>query len=211
MTSFEKSESLIRLAGGYDPLVDAIRTNLHEGNTQWALELSSACRIGFPKSDECLGLSVIALRCMAAKEPGATGRNWYLTTALELEGKVHLIVSDAQKRQTLSKFKTMREIFDFLPVRLRSEEALDLDHVVHWQFDDSKENVCAVFRRGVYYNTWPCERTPDVQVITTTTTLRNIFNKDVGITRAIARGDIEVRGSLLTLMKCLSKIEFDVH
>lgn len=211
LSTHDKAESLVELAGGYEAILDAVASNLIRNNTQWALELSTACRVVFPRSSPCLDLNVLALRIMASEEPAATGRNWYLTSALELEGTVALKVAEKQKRQALSKFRSMKEVFDFFPFRLNAENSFHLDYLIHYSFVDTNEHLCAVYRRGIAYNTWPCGREPDVEVVTRSSVFRSLLLKDISPISAVARGDLKVKGSIWTLIKCLARVETDVE
>eukprot|EP00922_Rhytidocystis_sp_ex-Travisia-forbesii_P023773 GHVS01034879.1.p1 GENE.GHVS01034879.1~~GHVS01034879.1.p1 ORF type:complete len:774 (+),score=167.94 GHVS01034879.1:123-2324(+) len=210
LSTMEKAEALDRLAGGHDELVDAIQQNLLAHNTQWSLELSTACHRVYPESLDCLHLNLLALRTMAAGESAATGRNWYLTAALEVEQSLSLRLSDTQKRQALSQYRTMQQLFEFLPYRLDAENALDLDYRIVYEFDDTGERLCAVYRNAIAYTTWPCDRKPDVTVATTSDVFRSILMKDTTPLAAVARGDIRVSGSVMVLITCLSRVEMDL-
>lgn len=136
------------------------------------------------------------------------GRNWFLTAALELEGRAELKLSDYQKRQTLAKI-SLQQQFELLPVRLIPEKARDLNCILQFRFTDVNENVCVHYRRGIAYLKWPCEGKPDVEVESTKSVWLEIVNKDRSAALAVARGDLKVKGSIVTLVRALLSVELD--
>ncbi|KEP64865.1 UNVERIFIED_CONTAM: metallo-beta-lactamase domain-containing protein [Hammondia hammondi] len=208
MTTQEKAEALLSLAGSVDELLFHAIENLRQGRVHWALEFASAAYTVEPRSKRAKTLKILALRANAAQQTAATGRNWFLTAALELEGRAELKLSDFQKRQTLAKI-SLQQQFELLPVRLIPERARDLTCILKFHFSDVNENVCVHFRRGIAYLRWPCENTPDVEVESTRDVWLSIVNKDRSPVVAFATGDLKVKGPILTLVRALLAVELD--
>nr|CEL73815.1 TPA: alkyl sulfatase, putative [Toxoplasma gondii VEG] len=208
MTTQEKAEALLSLAGSVDDLLFHAIENLRQGRVNWALEFASAAYTVEPRSKRAKTLKILALRANAAHQTAATGRNWFLTAALELEGRAELKLSDFQKRQTLAKI-SLQQQFELLPVRLIPERARDLTCILKFHFSDVNENVCVHFRRGIAYLRWPCENTPDVEVESTRDVWLSIVNKDRSPVVAFATGDLKVKGPILTLVRALLAVELD--
>ena len=161
----------------------------------------------------------------------AAGRNWYLTSALEVEGSAKIMLSDGQKRQVLHRLN-MEQIFALLPVRLNPEAAEALDSAILFKFaapkgattphgvsgqiegeaentEAAEERQCVHFRRGIVYTRKYCERQPDVVVETTATAWLRILTRETGPVAAAARGDIRVTGSIMLLVRSLAAVELD--
>ncbi|XP_058515375.1 linear primary-alkylsulfatase-like [Ochotona princeps] len=206
----EKAETFLSLAGNVQNLLAHALKNLREGHVQRALEFASAAHHVAPASTEAKTLKILALRAAAAKQQAATGRNWFLTAALESEGHAELRLSDSQKRQTLSKL-TMQQVFELLPVRLVPERAHNLECVLEFHFTDVDEHACVHYRRGIAYQKWPCEKTADVVATTTREVWLGILNKDRSPALAVATGDLRVSGSLRTLARALLCVELEAN
>eukprot|EP00920_Eleutheroschizon_duboscqi_P020389 GHVT01048365.1.p1 GENE.GHVT01048365.1~~GHVT01048365.1.p1 ORF type:complete len:837 (-),score=151.37 GHVT01048365.1:935-3445(-) len=209
MSTLERSTSLADLAGGFRALLSASLSALRRDHFQWALELAAAAHTLRPDSEEARTLRVLCLRAMASRHTAATGRNWLLTSALELEGAIELRLTDTQKRQALTHLN-QNQVFAMLPIRLDAERAVDLDEVHQFHFRDTGESTCVHYRRGVAYVRWPCERPPDVEVTTTAAVWRAVLNKERHPAVAVARGEMTIHGSILRLLKTMDKLELDV-
>ncbi|PFH34555.1 metallo-beta-lactamase domain-containing protein [Besnoitia besnoiti] len=208
MSTQEKAEALLSLAGSVDDLLMHAIENLRQGRAPWALELASAAYTVEPRSKRAKALKILALRANASQQSAATGRNWFLTAALELEGRAELKLSDTQKRQTLAKI-SLQQQFELLPVRLIPERARHLTCILKFHFSDVNENICVHFRKSIAYLKWPCEGTPDVEVESTRAVWLGIVNKDRSPAMAYATGDLKVKGSIFTLARALLAVELD--
>jgi linear primary-alkylsulfatase len=76
--------------GGIDQTLLKVREAIEKGKDQWASELATYVLKVDPLNREAKLLKVHALRVAGQRMPAADGRHWYLTTALELEGKIKI-------------------------------------------------------------------------------------------------------------------------
>lgn len=224
LSTYEKAEGLQDLAGGFKELLNKALAAMRDERYEWALEVATAAHTLRPNNDLAKEIRILALRALASKQTAATGRNWYLTSALEIEGTARITLSDSQKRQVLHRL-TMEQIFALLPVRLNPEAAEALDSAILFKFsepkkgmphrmieedvDNTEENQCVHFRRGIVYTRRKCEREPDVVVETTSAAWLKILTRETGPVAAAARGEIRVKGSLMLLVRSLAAVELD--
>lgn len=225
LSTFEKAEELQDLAGAFQRLLYKALEALRESRFEWALELATAAHTLRPNNELAKELRVLSLRALASKQTAATGRNWYLTSALEVEGFAHINLSDSQKRQVLHRL-SMGQIFALLPVRLDPDAAESLESLILFKFaappteNDAQrkknqahaigeEQQCVHFRRGIVYTRKVCERNPDVIVETTAAAWLRILTRETGPVAAAARGDIKVKGSITLLVRSLAAVELD--
>ncbi|CBZ52373.1 putative alkyl sulfatase [Neospora caninum Liverpool] len=73
MSTQEKAEALLSLAGSVEDLLFHAIENLRQGRVNWALEFASAAYTIEPRSKRAKTLKVIALRANAAHQTAATG------------------------------------------------------------------------------------------------------------------------------------------
>lgn len=230
LSTYEKAEALQDLAGGFKGLLSKALAAMRDGRFEWALEVATAAHTLRPQNELAKEIRVLALRALASKQTAATGRNWYLTSALEVEGSARIMLSDSQKRQVLHRL-TMEQIFALLPVRLNPEAAEALDSAILFKFatpkkmtphglademgketentEAAEENQCVHFRRGIVYTRKNCEREPDVVVETTAAAWLKILTRETGPVAAAARGEIRVKGSVMLLVRSLAAVELD--
>lgn len=79
------AERTIKLAGGVDELLNAIRQAAADNDHQWALELADHLIASDQQARAAKELKVASLRALADSEINSPGRNYYLLTAREIE------------------------------------------------------------------------------------------------------------------------------
>jgi alkyl sulfatase BDS1-like metallo-beta-lactamase superfamily hydrolase len=86
----ERAAGMASLAGGADGLLLAARDALDEEQYEWAAELTTHLIRLDPRSSEVKRIKAAALRALGRRQINANARNYYLTQALELEGKIEI-------------------------------------------------------------------------------------------------------------------------
>lgn len=124
---------MIRLAGGVLKLFESAEIAYEENDAQWSLHCTQAI-IRFTSSDRfdfdtlndstlvprARQLMLASLRSLASREVSANGRNYYLTYAREVEGKLVVKPGPKQVHEVVKQLGAV-EILKLLPLRLRSE------------------------------------------------------------------------------------------
>ena len=82
------AERLVAALGGADEALTHAGRAARDGDPRWAAELAMQVRRIEPGNDEATRLLVAALRSIAESTPSANERNYALTYALELEGRL---------------------------------------------------------------------------------------------------------------------------
>jgi hypothetical protein len=124
---------MIRLAGGVLKLLESAEIAYEENDAQWALHCAQAI-LRFTSSElfdlneindstlvsRARQLMLASLRSLASREVSANGRNYYLTYAREVEGKLVVKPGPKQVHEVVKQLGAV-EILKLLPLRLRSE------------------------------------------------------------------------------------------
>jgi alkyl sulfatase BDS1-like metallo-beta-lactamase superfamily hydrolase len=88
LTAAARGERMVRLVGGRDALLSQAKTALGEGDHQWAAELADHL-LGVNGEDEAArGVKAAALLAIGLKQTNFNARNYYLTSAIELDPDV---------------------------------------------------------------------------------------------------------------------------
>ena len=204
----EKAQRYVDMMGGREVILAKAHEALASGDAQWAAELATWV-IRVDKSDvEARTLKSDALRVWAYEQKNATWRNWGLTSALELDGKLDqagggmvLGSPDQVKGFPLSAIMTV------MTVRLKAEESWDTHISVAFETTDSGESCSLEVRRGIcqFFATPAAERDATVK-FNRPFVLQWIFGKTT-FEDALAAGDISIDGDATVVSTFLSKFE----
>jgi len=102
-----------------DRVCELARAAMADGDDRWAIELLGYVVRSQPEHAEAVRLAAEAHRREGLVKANATWRNWYLTAALELEGKIPVAVPDSAV--DVLNAMSVQSIMAALPVRLRAE------------------------------------------------------------------------------------------
>ena len=197
----ERAAGMAELAGGAEGLRRAARKALADQKYAWAAELATHW-IGLePDSREAKQVKADALRALGLLQINANARNYYLTQALELEGKVE--IKDQTKPENALSFVSTVPIGQFIaamPANLLYEKSADKEIIVGFRFPDVGEGYGIEIRRGVaeFDNSFPEE--PDLTITTDSEVWRELVLGLRSPIKAFASGDIEFTGSALDLV-----------
>ena len=89
ITLHERGSKIVNGFGGLNATLDEIKRSLDNGEYSWAAELSTYLIYAFPDNREAKLLKADALRKLGWDNPTSGGRNWYLTQANILDGKIN--------------------------------------------------------------------------------------------------------------------------
>lgn len=92
VSNYERGVKIVNGFGGVNSTIDQIKHSIEKKEYNWAAELSTYLLYGFPDNDEVKMLKADALRKLGWENPTVEGRNWYLTQANILEGKINASV-----------------------------------------------------------------------------------------------------------------------
>jgi len=146
----ERAIAMASLAGGADGLVKAARDALAEQKHAWAAELAAHSIRLDPDSSAAKQIKADALRALGRRQLNANARSYYLTQALELEGKVETL--DSIKPENALSFVSTVPIGRFvaaMPANLLYEKSADKEMLVGFRFPDVDEGYGIHIRNGV--------------------------------------------------------------
>lgn len=148
--SFE-GERIVAGFGGPEKVTVAVHKALQDEEYAWAAQLSSFLVSAMPASEEAASLKATALRELAQRSANSIARNFYLTEARILEGKLQL-PSNLQlmglTEEILAGIPSHKIVGD-LRYRLDPQKSGDTDACVNLRFSDTGERFALHLRRGV--------------------------------------------------------------
>lgn len=148
----EYSKRLIALCGGRDKVQAAAEQALHAGDSQFAAELASLLVHARTDDMQARHLQAAAFRKLGYAQISANWRNYYLVSAMELDGQLPGVAYLQQAGSMLSSaFKGLPAASQVaaLPPRLRAEATLDQDMLVGIRYLDVHDEFRLHLRRGV--------------------------------------------------------------
>ncbi len=175
----ESSRRYVEMMGGHDAVFKAASEAASGGDHQWAAELiTHLVRIDNDDREARL-LKAEALRQIGYSHTNNNWRNWYLTSAQELDGTIDYGKAlDIQAPDMLRAFPTS-EFIRGLRFRLKAEDTLDVNMTMGFSVPDEKLAYGVEIRRGVaqFYESLPDNA--DVVLEIDRETLNAIMAKDM--------------------------------
>ena len=196
-----RSAGMASLAGGTEGLLAAAREALAAGQYEWAAELATHSIRMDSQSTEAKQIKADALRALGRGQINANARNYYLTQALELEGKVE--IRDETKPENALSFVSTVPIGRFvaaMPANLIYEKAADKEILVGIRFPDVGEGYGIHIRRGVAEFIGSFPEDPDLSITADSTDWREIVLGLQSPAKAFATGKVRYTGSTLDLL-----------
>ncbi len=137
----ERARRLVQLSGGAQSLLASAQQSLDSGDAQWAAELADLLRQAQSDTAEAAGLlKAQALRELASVTPNPNARNWYLTDALTLEGKIKIDVSEVTpERAEFAKGFPIEGILKSMAVSLDPKASAGVDQRIVFVFPDQEK------------------------------------------------------------------------
>ena len=208
----EKAARLIGLMGGGENVMEAARSAYREQDYQWAAELVTYLVRVDADNKEARNIKAAAFRRLGYASMNINWRNWYLTSAMELEGKL-----DTQETaKKMANIFMPPDILAEMPVgvsinawttRLKAEQTLSVNRSLGFEFTDLNESYGLTIRRGVCQ--FDANPGNDVDLVLTMT--KPVFNEVVSgsatIEDAVVKGDIKLTGNLDDLKQFLDYFE----
>ncbi len=149
----EQSKRYLELMGGRDAVFKAAQTAAGKGDHQWAAELLTHVIRTNPTDQDARKLKANALRQLAYKTENTNWRNWYITSARELDGTLNQAVAvgamisvgapEIMRQLPVSKF------LEALTVRLDPVKSANAHLTAVFRITDTGQSYALEVRRGV--------------------------------------------------------------
>jgi alkyl sulfatase BDS1-like metallo-beta-lactamase superfamily hydrolase len=197
----ERAKGLASLAGGAEGLLRAAREAIDDERYEWAAELATHSIRLDPGSSAAKQIKADALRALGRRQVNANARNYYLTQALELEGKVE--IRDETKPENALSFVSTVPIGRFvaaMPANLIYEKSADKEMLVGFRFPDVDEGYGIHIRRGVAEFMEGLPEDPDLTITANSNVWRELVLGLRSPVKAFASGDVKFDGSAIDLV-----------
>ncbi len=201
----EQAKRYVELMGGRDAVVKAAKTAADKGEHQWAAELLTHV-IRMNKDDqEARKLKADALRQLAYKTANSNWRNWYITSARELDGTMNKMVA-AGTMSSLAAPEIMRELplskfFEAMTVRLDPVKSADAHIVVAFKITDTGETYALEVRRGVAQVHEGLPAKVDATLAISLATMQKLIARQLTLVGALQSGEVKIQGSAALLTR----------
>ena len=196
-----RAAGMASLAGGTEGLQKAARDALDAEQYAWAAELATHLVRLDPGSAEAKQIKADALRALGRRQINANARNYYLTQALELEGKIE--IRDQTKPENALSFVSTVPIGRFvaaMPANLIYEKSADKEILVGFRFPDVDEGYGIQIRRGVAEFIPSFPENPELTITADSMAWRELVLGLRSPVQAFASGDVKFDGSALDLV-----------
>jgi alkyl sulfatase BDS1-like metallo-beta-lactamase superfamily hydrolase len=208
----EKANRLVQLMGGHDRVLKLAGQSLAEGDPQWAAELATYL-IRIDNADAAArNIKAEAFRSMGYASMNVNWRNWYLTSAHELDGTL----DGAMDAKKMASVFMPPDIITEIPAgvslkswgaRLKSEETLAVDMSLGFEFSDLGKSYSLTIRRGVcQFDSGPLDQV-DLQVRLTRAQFDTILLEKTSLVELVSRGEITLSGQPEELRRFLGYFE----
>ncbi|MCF6265408.1 MAG: MBL fold metallo-hydrolase [Desulfuromusa sp.] len=209
----EKARRMVTLMGGRDQVLAEAKKVLKDGDAQWSAELATFL-VRIDKQDtQARIVKADALRTLGYASINITKRNWYLTSAMELENKLDVVKIMNKIRGVYASEDLIKNLPAGSWVRawspkLDPQKSGDAHMMMGFLFPDIGEGYGLEVRRAVaqFHPKFP--ENPDVALIVNKKFLNQIILKKVSFTDGIKSGDIKVSGNPVDVQKFMGFFDF---
>ncbi len=198
----ERARGFAELAGGEEELRRAAERAVEAERWAWAAELASQLVRLNPDDGDARHLEAAALRALGQRSRSPNARNYYLTQARELEGRVVVGADRTIDESVLSVVREIpiRNFMASMPVNLDPEKSAETDVVVGFRFPDVDEGYTIHVRRGVAELRSVLAEELDVAITLDSAVWRELVLGQRNAAVALASGDVQIEGSGLDLI-----------
>lgn len=212
----DKAERLIALMGGREKLLLAAGEAYLKGDYQWAAELSSYA-IQVDNEDKLArDIKARSFRKLGYASMNINWRNWYLMSAMELEGQFAggKVQQMAQSIRSVFLSADMLKAFPakiFLQnwiTRVDPDKANDVQLTLGFSFPDIGEEWALEVRRGVVQLHQGIPEGTTLKLTLDKTYLDTVMSGENGLLKGALLGDVKVDGNLLEIKTFLGCFDF---
>ncbi|MHA7647387.1 alkyl sulfatase dimerization domain-containing protein [Nitrosopumilus sp. S4] len=207
ISSMDRAEKITNAFGGIEDTIEEIYDSIENEEYYWAAELSSHVLEIDPENTEAKSLKAYALRVIGQQMISADGRNWALTSALELEGKIDVTsaLSENSSYDALSNIP-LNNLLQILPTRVNPAEIDDDVYVIHAIHSDDEQEFTLYFRNGVLLIFDELISDADNSLTLSSDMHRKLVSGNLDLSDGIKSGQISITGNPDELKRWMSSI-----
>jgi alkyl sulfatase BDS1-like metallo-beta-lactamase superfamily hydrolase len=203
----ERARRLQALAGSGRTLAQEAARALAEDDLQWAAEIADDALRLAPDDTATKAVKARALAGLADRQTSANARNYLLTAAGELDGSIRIVPRDPTKAPPdLLRSFPIEAFLRGMSVRLRAEEALDVERAIGFEFTDLRErdrDWTLTLRRGVAEVSDMRAAGPAARLVLHSDRWKEIATGARSLPVLLATGEARLEGSLVDLVATL--------
>ncbi|KAL4219815.1 hypothetical protein ACF0H5_020227 [Mactra antiquata] len=209
LTRTEKATKMVDLVGA-EKLLQAAKQALDAEDFQWALELSSYVLRKNSENRAAKDIKVEALVALGSRQISLNGRNYYLTSALELSTDLKLTPPPAGKESLIMQYP-IDYIMSAFSIRFKPEECVERNETLYLELSEPNSNHFVQLRNGVAIIRTKEPKQFDIKVSCTDSVWRDIIlNKRMAVA-AIAMGDMVIDGGALALKSFMDCFDSNIY
>ena len=211
------AERLMAMMGGRDKLLLEAGNAYLKGEYQWAAELASyAIRVD---NEDALARDIKArsFRKLGYASMNINWRNWYLMSAMELEGKFNGDDIKQRSADMRAVLLSPAMVKNFTPqvflqnwiTRVDPDKANDVSLTLGFTFPDINEQWALEVRRGVAELHRGIPEGTALQLTMDKTFMETLLTGESGLLKGVLLGDVQVQGNLLDIKTFLACFDFN--
>jgi alkyl sulfatase BDS1-like metallo-beta-lactamase superfamily hydrolase len=212
----EKSARLTALMGGRDKVLLAAGEAYLKGDYQWAAELSGYA-IRVDNEDKLArDIKARAFRKLGYASMNINWRNWYLMSAMELEGKLDgesirdraLAMRAVLLSPDMVRHFTPQIFLQNWITRINPDRAGDVELTLGFRFPDVDEQWALEIRRGVAQLHQGIPEGTTLKLTMDKRFMETLLTGEGGLVKGALLGDVTVDGNLLDIKTFLACFDF---
>ncbi|MBP6820335.1 MAG: MBL fold metallo-hydrolase [Acidobacteria bacterium] len=201
----EQAKRYVELMGGRDAVFKAAKAAFDKGDHQWTAELLTHVIRTNKDDQEARKLKADALRQLAYKTANSNWRNWYITSARELDGTLNKAVA-AGTMASLAAPEIMRQLplskfFEAMTVRLDPVKSADAHITVAFAITDTGETYALEVRRGVAQVHEGLPTKVDATLAISLATMQKLIARQITMIAALQSGEVKIQGNAALLTR----------
>ncbi|MBS0350382.1 MAG: SCP2 sterol-binding domain-containing protein, partial [Proteobacteria bacterium] len=204
----EASKQYVRYMGGADVILKKARADYRKGDYRWVAEVLNHVVFADPNNQTARNLEADALEQLGYQAESGPWRNFYLSGAKELrEGVKPLNAPNTVSPDTI-RAMSLDLLFDYLGVRLNSDQAGEKKIVFNLDFPDTKQKYMLELEHGTLNHTKDMQaRNADASITLNRETLNRILLKQRTLQQEIDAGNVKIQGNKDSLIQLLAMLD----
>jgi alkyl sulfatase BDS1-like metallo-beta-lactamase superfamily hydrolase len=192
----ERSQKIVDGFGGVDIVIDEIRKAIDDGEYNWAAELATYVLNIDPENVEAKLLKAHSLRVIGQRMLSVDGRNWALTSALELEGKIIIdpITTSQTSPEQLAEIP-IEKLLKSLSTKIDPDKIHGMTLYVEISYTDTGEEYSLIINNDILTVTEGINDEPENHISLDTETHKKILTQNLSLFDAIDSGLVDFDGS----------------
>jgi alkyl sulfatase BDS1-like metallo-beta-lactamase superfamily hydrolase len=191
--------------GGREAVSKAAKKAFDTNEHQWAAELLTHL-IRVNNNDlEARKLKADSLRQLAYKTENTNWRNWYITSARELDGSLNkaagAAVLSSLAAPDILKALPVVKFFEAMTVRLDPVKSAEANLTMAFRFTDTNQAYAVEVRRGIAQVHESLPKKVDATLVLTTPQLHRVMARQTTFAQMLQAGEIKAEGNVAMLAR----------